>query len=210
MVDLTQGDIDQILDLHNTLRNKIASGGEKGFKSASKMSVLVRFQYKIKNIKKILIKEKIQKWDTELAALAEFNVKQCKIKHDQCRATSQFPYAGQNLGVRSNTADYEDKSSVIKNVINAWYDEIKDAKSSNIAKCCGPAHKIGHFTQVVRDEAVSVGCAISKYADKKWKNLLMACNYSITNMVSQPVYAAGSPASGCSTGGNGKYTSLCN
>jgi hypothetical protein len=39
---LSKSDINTILNDHNTLRNKIASGQEKGFSSAAKMSTLVR------------------------------------------------------------------------------------------------------------------------------------------------------------------------
>jgi hypothetical protein len=42
MVALSNEDMALILDLHNTLRNRIASGSENRFKSAAKMSVMVR------------------------------------------------------------------------------------------------------------------------------------------------------------------------
>lgn len=38
-------------------------------------------------------------WDDELAYLAELNAKTCKIEHDLCRNTANFPYAGQNLAL---------------------------------------------------------------------------------------------------------------
>lgn len=43
LVNFSNYEIQQILDIHNTMRNKIASGGEssKGFKPASKMSLMV-------------------------------------------------------------------------------------------------------------------------------------------------------------------------
>lgn len=42
MVALSNNEIQQILDIHNTLRNKIGSGSENRFRSATKMSLLVR------------------------------------------------------------------------------------------------------------------------------------------------------------------------
>lgn len=44
MINFSNYEIQQILDIHNTMRNKIASGGESkgGFKPASKMSMMVK------------------------------------------------------------------------------------------------------------------------------------------------------------------------
>lgn len=46
MVKISSYEIEQILELHNTLRNKIASGSEKGFKSATNMPMLVKQLFK--------------------------------------------------------------------------------------------------------------------------------------------------------------------
>jgi hypothetical protein len=133
------------------------------------------------------------------------------MAHDQCRNTPRFKYSGQNLGYRANSKEFEGTSSFINNIIWAWYNEIKDASSTDIAKCCGQIAKIGHFLQIIQDQALYVGCAVVKFTNGRMKSLLLACNYSYTNMMLQPVYVAGSPASGCgSKGRNSKYTSLCN
>jgi hypothetical protein len=41
LVTLTQAHKDQIVNLHNTLRNKIASGLEPGFNAAGRMATMV-------------------------------------------------------------------------------------------------------------------------------------------------------------------------
>jgi hypothetical protein len=46
LVNLTQAHKDQIVNLHNTLRNKIASGGESGFEPAARMATMVSFYIK--------------------------------------------------------------------------------------------------------------------------------------------------------------------
>lgn len=69
--------------------------------------------------------------------------------------------------------------------------------------------QVGHFTQVVRDEAHAVGCAASRYTQGGWNTVLVACNYSNTNMIGQSIYKAGRTASGCKTGRNPKYPGLC-
>ncbi|KAG5683171.1 hypothetical protein PVAND_012468 [Polypedilum vanderplanki] len=195
MIAFSNADIQLILDTHNTLRNRIAIGGEPGFKSASRMLIML--------------------WHDELAYLASLNVRQCKMEHDQCRNTFQFQYSGQNLGYRANSLNFEGLSTFLPNVIYAWYNEIKDAQPSNIETCCGGANftKIGHFLQVVQDKAGFVGCAASRYTNPNSpasKTVLLACNYSFANILNQKVYQTGPSASACPNGKNAKYPGLCN
>ncbi len=150
LVKITQTYQDQILNLHNTLRNKIASGGESGFKPATRMATMVRhliyiqisqfnmgFSTAIHYWMVYYIFLIIQKtWNNELAYLCTINVRQCKMNHDECRNTLQFDFAGQNLALRSRTGRYEPVDSFLKNAILQWYGEIKDAGQADIDKCC--------------------------------------------------------------------------
>jgi len=92
----------------NNLRSLVANGKLTGFEQAKQMSEL--------------------KWDRELSKLAELNVRQCKMKYDQCRSTRTFPYAGQNLAVA--TMDSEDVETTIRQVVEAWFSQNKDADMS--------------------------------------------------------------------------------
>lgn len=69
--------------------------------------------------------------------------------------------------------------------------------------------KIGHFTQIVKDDALVIGCAISVYHNGNWNNYLMACNYGKTNILNRPIYSSGMPTSECVTGRDGIYQNLC-
>lgn len=69
--------------------------------------------------------------------------------------------------------------------------------------------KIGHFTQVVRDIAYDVGCALAKYKIKGYFFSYFVCNYAVTNMQDDPIYDAGETASACTSGTNPKYPGLC-
>lgn len=70
---------------------------------------------------------------------------------------------------------------------------------------------MGHFTQLVRDEAYKVGCSFSRYTDKQTNMpyTLMACNYAVSNIIGVPIYEEGPTASGCKTGTNPNYPGLC-
>lgn len=56
--------------MHNRLRHHLASGKLDRYQKASNMSLM--------------------DWDDELAYLAELNVKQCVMEHDECRSTGCF------------------------------------------------------------------------------------------------------------------------
>ena len=69
---------------------------------------------------------------------------------------------------------------------------------------------IGHFTAMVNDANIRVGCGAATYSQGGFTNYLVACNYARTNVVNYPVYASCSnPASKCTTGTNPKYRNLC-
>lgn len=70
---------------------------------------------------------------------------------------------------------------------------------------------VGHFTQVVKDNAFKVGCAIAKYYDpsKKDTRNLLACNYAVANIDTYSIYDEGPTASGCTSGTNPTYPGLC-
>lgn len=136
---------------------------------------------------------------------------QCKMKHDECRSTKNFKYAGQNLAYRANSGAFEETENSLEKSIQGWYDEVNDAAQSDIDKCCNSksGETVGHFTQVVTDRAIEIGCAVSLYTNDNWKTSLTACNYALTNMKGEKVYISGKTASGCSTGKNPNFPALC-
>lgn len=133
------------------------------------------------------------------------------MKHDACHNTYEYAWAGQNLGLRARTGDFEAIDNYTANVVNMWYGEVKDATQADIDKCCNSASgkTIGHFTMVVTDRAIQVGCAVARYTSGSWKTSLMACNYAFTNLVGAEVYVSGSAASACTTGVNNDFPALC-
>ncbi|XP_070497992.1 antigen 5 like allergen Cul n 1-like [Chironomus tepperi] len=186
IVNLSDSDKDLFVSVHNELRNKIAGGLLPGFSTASDMFAVV--------------------WDPKLAYFAELNVMQCEMRHDGCRNTENFPFAGQNIIARSsNYPQYPAVSATIRGFINAWFNEYKAANQTQMTNCCQGS---GHFTQVVQSRVVAIGCALARYG-YTWKNDLMVCNYSFTNLINSPVYNAGPTASDCPDGTHEVYTNLC-
>lgn len=146
-----------------------------------------------------------------MAELAALNVKQCKMKHDGCHATTDFKYSGQNLYISYTSGTPDSPAVAIPKVVQAWYNEVKDARQSDLEKCCGSASgkTIGHFTVMVADRSTHVGCAMATYTENGWKTTLVACNYAFTNMGGAKVYQTGGVASKCTTGVNPSFRALC-
>jgi hypothetical protein len=134
------------------------------------------------------------------------------MRHDKCRKTQKYPVAGQNLYWSATTGNFGDVNGALKDAIYSWYNEVSKASQNDINRACsgGNFGAIGHFTQVVKDKAVAVGCAISRYTKDGWKTTLIACNYSFGNMCGEAVYVSGNPGSSCPNGRNSFYRNLCN
>lgn len=70
---------------------------------------------------------------------------------------------------------------------------------------------IGHFTQLVRDEACALGCALVQFKRDKTYTTLFGCDYTLTNIQDLPIYETSSKvASKCENGPNKEYSGLCN
>ncbi|TMW42630.1 hypothetical protein DOY81_012291, partial [Sarcophaga bullata] len=100
-----------LVDTHNEKRNFIAGGGDAKHRPASRMATM--------------------QWDNELAMLAELNVKQCQIAHDQCHNTDAFKYSGQNLAWFGFTGPV-DHADRLKAAVELWYDEVRYSRQSYI------------------------------------------------------------------------------
>lgn len=78
-------------------------------------------------------------WNNELAFLASLNTKQCQMKHDKCRNTEKFQFAGQNLAIRSTTG-FLPTEMIIDRTLMSWFNEYKKANFDNIQEVGSPAN----------------------------------------------------------------------
>ncbi|XP_055549625.1 venom allergen 3 homolog [Wyeomyia smithii] len=185
-----------ILDLHNEMRSTIATGNQNYSSSsfypqANRMATVV--------------------WSNELANIAAANARRCIYGHDQCRNTAAFKAAGQNIAILSYYGMAFTTVDVITKMIVAWYAENAYATPAIIASYPkayqGPT--IGHFTQIVGDRVTQLGCSLVVWYTSPWTRQYLVCNYSITNIIGQPVYKSGPFCSQCTTGCNVNYPGLC-
>ncbi|XP_067635239.1 venom allergen-1-like [Eurosta solidaginis] len=193
LLKLTKAQNNIILQMHNNKRNQVA-GGQTKLQPACRMATM--------------------QWDDELARIAAFNVKQCQMRHDACRNTNTFRQSGQNLVMITFQTGTLKVPEMLRKAINLWYNEISNVQMSQInsypSGYNGPA--IGHFTVMVADRNIRVGCDAATYKARatNMSNFLMACNYATTNIVNRPIYnTCATAASGCTTGKNTNYPNLC-
>ena len=197
LVEFDTNEKNALLKQHNELRNHIASGKHKRYNSAQKMAVM--------------------RWDTTLERMASLNIKQCNFAHDQCRNTYKYLYSGQNLGIREVSIAAKSRSEIMKNyqdLINIWISEGDLYCDQSFIEAFRlhpkyPSLMIGHFTEMVKEENMFVGCSGSHYFKNKRYFYTIACNYATTNFLGEKIYHSGPPCSGCLTGCHTNYSALC-
>lgn len=105
--------------------------------------------------------------------------------------------------------------SVIDRAMTIWANESRFANQTNMDQV--PNYKvgdgIGHFTAMVTDRSIKMGCAImysfNPTGATVWNQWLIACDYAATNMVGWPTYVSGKTASKCTKGTDKTYKGLC-
>lgn len=184
-----------ILEGHNNMRNSQA-GGYQNFAPASKMLQMY--------------------WDIDLTILADIHVRHCNMKHDGCRATNEFPKAGQNLGYTCSTKKNRPIKFCVDRIIEGWRNESSLTDISIISSYTRTEKQIGHYTVCIKDNNYACGCAVARYIKitkgEEYDCVMMTCNYAKTNIIGEPVYTAGSPGSDCEYIGreiSETYENLC-
>lgn len=188
-IALSSGDKTTIVNLHNSLRSKVALGKLNG-------------QPKATNMRKL-------KWDNDLEMLAKAWVNQCINDHDKCNDLDRFQ-VGQNMAEREGSQSI---SSMMVDSINDWFSEHKKFNKAWVAGAWSSrSGSIGHYTQVVWANTYLVGCAPIRFKVGKATKNHFFCNYGPAgNMGSEAVYKTGTkPASNCPRGTKANTaTGLC-
>lgn len=118
----SQAQINNILNQQNGWRDHTASGTLRGFNNAILPGAtrMARAQ-----------------WSNQLAEFAVLNTLQCQMRHDQCRSTSQFNFAGQNLAMRQTSAATIDVNESIRLSIDMWGSQHVHVRVSDINSLTG-------------------------------------------------------------------------
>jgi len=189
--------ISRIVDRHNELRQKVASGMETNGDQPGASDMLK------------------MTWNEELAAVAQRWADQCTFGHDDDRNKCDGTYVGQNAysSWNSQESTWEGLMDTMGNAVQAWYDEVIDPGFPNTD--ISPfvfSYGAGHYTQVVWAESAEVGCGMTYYDDDGWFATLIVCNYAVGgNMVGGNMYTVGAGCSDCPAGTScdATYPALC-
>lgn len=180
-----------ILNRHNEYRQQIASGSNSEFPEAQKMTVM--------------------QWDDTLQFLAETHVSHCTFQHDDCRATPDFPYSGQNLYYTATSGTNTNATAAAEKGLKSWFEEWKVADPDIVDSIEWEMWAAFHFSIMVHDQNNYVGCGLLKYSymsgSTQMNSFMLTCNYEYTNMLSEPMYVRGTPCSQCTC--STTYPSLC-
>lgn len=179
-----------ILDLHNSHRNRLASGRLPGYAPAARMPVL--------------------RWNEDLSYVAGLHARSCTTENDDCRNTKSFRNVGQNIGLDMVGEPIHNATAVIKHIIEAWFNEYKHGNQNSMKDLSEEtAASMGRFVMMINDLASDIGCALVKFFKDDLFQIYFTCNYSSNNRLSQRVYETGQPCSSCNTGCHRVYSALC-
>ncbi|KAJ8977691.1 hypothetical protein NQ317_005423 [Molorchus minor] len=188
--ELTAADKKYILDIHNDIRNHVASGLEARGAIGSQPPAADMLALE---------------WDNELAEIAQRWADQCirsndPKQNDACKRTERFDL-GQNVITAITDEPAVPELSVL---IFNWYQQVVNVVPSDIAQFLGVVkgkYMIGQYTQLVWSETRYVGCGFISFTENydigKYHHRLV-CNYGPGgNIIGEAVYQRGVPCSRC-------------
>lgn len=123
-----------------------------------------------------------QKWATWLK-----KNKNCQMQHSTNEARKNragFTYIGENLYWFSSSAGAKITENQMKKAVEHWYAEIADFQYSKHGVACPKRNnkkQIGHFTQVMWQRSIELGCAAASCGN----SLVVVCQYGPGGNISQ-------------------------
>lgn len=168
-VGLTPEEKRDIVNRHNELRRKVASGQEtKGNPGPQPAAVSMPDLT----------------WDNELEAVAQRWANQCNYAHDKCRNVDRFA-VGQNIAA---TYYSNENNSPVTGMVQSWYDEVAKFNRNGVDKYVFDS-ATAHYTQVIWANTNKIGCGRIKYRSGNWNAQYLVCNYGPAgNYIGQRIY----------------------
>ncbi|CAJ0559024.1 unnamed protein product, partial [Mesorhabditis spiculigera] len=173
-----QADKDEILDVHNSMRSRIALGlytaKSKTFPAAADMTKM--------------------KWDSGLESQAQNWANRCQFAHSGTNGVGENIY----MASSSNTLPIRGQG---KAASNAWEKEFPDKGWPGVPYFDMNVFNsgIGHATQMAWASSSKIGCGATQC--QNGKSVFVVCQYSKQgNYLNQNAYSAGTRCSKCPSG----------
>ncbi|XP_051164454.1 venom allergen 5-like [Leptopilina boulardi] len=154
---LTSAQRNEIVNVHNEYRRKVASGNERRGRPGP--------QPRARNMPNMV-------WDNEIASIAQRWANQCKFDHDKCRSVRRFG-VGQNIALAWTTGS---NPSSIRDLITMWYNEVALFNRNQVERYVFSADT-GHYTQMLWATSTNIGCGYVNYMDGNKNTVYLVCNY---------------------------------
>ncbi|XP_071648379.1 venom allergen 3-like [Temnothorax longispinosus] len=158
-----------IVNKHNELRRKVASGQEKRGNPGPQPPA---------------VRMPDLTWDNELEEIAQRWVIQCNFGHDQCRDVGRFA-VGQNAAIGYSSGE---NRFTVESFVQSWYDEVALFDRNQVSRYQFDPNT-GHYTQVVWANTTTIGCGLINYNSYGWNTKYLVCNYGPSgNWIGQKIY----------------------
>jgi len=180
----------QIVDLHNELRRKVAKGLEKRGNPGP--------QPPASNMREFI-------WDEELATIAQRWTNQCLDIHDTCRDVGSF-FVGQNLELSLSITGSTECTQDWAKILTDMYNKVVGFNKNHISPFKYDDYNTGFYTQIAWADTYKVGCGFTAFTrgDGIYRSLYV-CNYGPNgNYEGGNMYKIGGPCTECPT-----YTVNC-
>ncbi|XP_075986803.1 uncharacterized protein LOC142983691 isoform X2 [Anticarsia gemmatalis] len=179
----------QLLDITNAIRSKIAFGKETGHFDAKLPRGYGVFRVR---------------WDNELATFAQVLANQCVLRHDLCRATKRFADPGQTAGlVRFTHPEWMPISKVnkpmvpglnhdkltysVSQTLKSWYSQKVDVTVEMVNNYPDWSLKpeLGGrlYLEMIHGSTTHMGCGMSAYTEFAYYDSRRALNYNSVQMI---------------------------
>lgn len=171
-----------MLEVHNKLRNKVASGEERrnGLVSAADMKVL--------------------SYDLGLEYTALCHVNGCSLEPDKCRRTPRFLSVGQNVAKAYSSRNARKGDTFSQLIEKEWYEaEIARENFTDVISNYTLNLEAIHFTALIWADVAYVGCARAIMEHNASVSVVfLTCNYGpAPNWIGGKIYEEGPPCSKC-------------
>lgn len=125
---------------------------------------------------------------------------------DHCFKTYRYDFPGQNSIVIPSSYG---ASKAVEETIDKWFSEYESVTNENWLSKFGssdaPLNRIGHFTQMIQDDASAIGCGIVE----NQRFFHITCNYAVNNKNGSDIFQVGPVARDCQKK-HREYSNLCN
>lgn len=195
----------EIIKLHNTLRNNVATQNNSDIPySAANMRVM--------------------NYDMELEYIAQCITNKCKVTGSECGTTQSFKNVGnmlsQDTDNKYNIFKWLGTDFILQQYKNSFY-RMKQMDHSNFEDVYtgklvpGASGSVAFFTQLIWAENDHMGCAFNTLRGGSETNktyvFYMYCLYSVKPVKNKKIFIVGPPCSQCTSGTecNVEYKGLC-